>query len=295
MKSIVGILLTVAITAATAKTIFVPPPKPEEAKKRDYPTGALTFNNRGNLTAKLSIEQMAERVAPVELSVLDPYSLTDEVYTGFPLESLFYAVYDQEWRRPDNEVALRQANGTVTYLPGAKISRYASYLAFERRGTSAFNIINEKAGAKPMDVGPLYLVWDNLRETNLKDLGTKDWTPAIVTVDLVNFSDHYPRMIPPAKAPAAAKRGLVAFRNHCMLCHTINGEGTSGANELNYPTSVTEYFSDRWLRKKITDPAGLQFNTTMPPLDKRVPNYRQTLDDIVTYLRVMAKNRKKPK
>jgi len=295
MKFLVGILLSVVCTTVTARTILVPSPPPEDTtKKRDYPQAALTFNNRGTLTAKLSIEQMAERVKPVELTVLDPYSLSDEIYTGFPLESLFYAIYEQAWRNPETEVSFRLANGTQTFLPGAKIFRYASYLAFERRGAPAFAVLNERGGGKPMDVGPFYLIWDNFREPNLKDLGTKDWTPNIATVDLINFSDRYPRMVPPAKGPAAAKRGLQAFRKHCILCHTMNGDGPSGASDLNYPTSVTEYFSERWLRKKITDPAGLKFNTTMPPLDKRDPNYRQILEDLMAYLKTMAKNKKKP-
>jgi len=300
MKSLIGILAVIAFAGMARATtpprvLIVPAPPPEDTSpKRDYPKAEITFSNRGTLVAKMTVAQMAARVKPVELPVLDPYSLTDEVYSGLPLEALFYAVYESAWRKADNEVIFKLANGTQVYLPGAKIIRSASYLVFERKGSPTFAILNEKNGGKPMDLGPFYLAWDNFREPNLKDLGSRDWFANIVSVDLANFADRYPRTIPPARSSPSVKRGFEAFRRHCAICHTMNGDGSSNSNDLNYPTSVTEYLSEKWLRKWIVDPKSIVFNTIMPPLDKRDPTYKQSLEDILSYLKAMARTKRTP-
>ncbi len=292
MRWLLVFLLATASLQATNKILLVPKPPPEDnSKKREYPQAVFTFQRRGSLVSKLTMEQMAERVPPLELTVLDPYSLRDEIYTGFPLESLFYAIYGEAWRKADNEIAIHLANNKEVFVTGAKVIRYASYLAFEKRGASTFSVVSEREGKKNLELGPFYLIWDNFREPNLKDMGSKDWYYNIIGIDLLRYADKYPHTAPPAKSSQSVKNGFSAYQRNCALCHTINGEGSALGGDLNYPVSVTEYLSDHWLRKWIANPTSVRFNATMPALDKREP---QVLNELISYLRVMAKHKKRP-
>lgn len=284
-----------AALGAAGQVLMVPAPQgAKESKSDTYPNAQFTFKNRGEIVSTLSIAQMAERVVPMELTVLDPYSLADEIYRGFPLEALFYAVYREKWRRADNEVIFTLADGKNVSLPGSKVIKYAAYLSFGKKDNSTFAVLNERGGGKPLDLGPFYLIWDNFREPNLKDLGTQDWHVGVVSVDLLDFLDRYPKMIPPKKSSEAAKAGFNAFRKYCVLCHTINGDGGVRGVELNYPISVTEYLSEKWLRKFILEPHKIRFSTPMPPLDRRDPKALRHLPNIIAYLRTMAKNKRPP-
>lgn len=293
---IVHFFLT-TIAWADPKVLIVPSVEPSQATgtaKASFPDQKFSFLERGATIATLSIEQMAQRVVPIELTVLDPYSLADEIYRGFPLEALFYAVYKEKWRRSDNEVIFNFLNGTKAALPGAKIIKYASYLAFERKGSPAFAVLDERNGAKVVDVGPFYLIWDNFREPNLKDIGSKDWHRNIVSIELLNFLDRYPKMAPPKNASPAVKEGFAAFRKYCVLCHTINGDGGVRGTDLNYPINVTEYLSDSWLRKWMLNPKGIRFNSAMLPIDKRDPKAERHANHIIAYLKAMKHHKQKP-
>lgn len=298
MVRLLFFFLVSSLASATPKVLIVPTPEAgTDAMKvaGPFPDQKFSFYERGRLVATLTVEEMAQRVVPLELTVLDPYSLSDEIYRGLPLESLFYAVYKEKWRRADNEVIFTFTNGTKAALPGAKIIKYASYLTYERRGSPTFAVLDERGGGKVVDVGPFYLVWDNFREPNLKDLGSKDWHRNIVSIDLLDFLDRYPQMIPPKNSSAAVKEGFAAFRKYCVLCHTINGDGGVRGTDLNYPVNVTEYLSDTWLRRWITNPQGIRFNTTMPALDKRDPNAANNATNIIAYLKAMKRHKQKPR
>ena len=88
------------------------------------------------------------------------------------------------------------------------------------------------------------------------------------------------------------RRGFLAFRDKCMMCHSINGEGGKKGVELNYPVNVTEYFDGRWLKQWIADPRSVRYSTTMPGLD--VEGRDRMIDDIVRYLKTMARHKKAP-
>jgi mono/diheme cytochrome c family protein len=119
------------------------------------------------------------------------------------------------------------------------------------------------------------------------------WAYQIVGVDLVTFADRFPRLSPPKDASNKAKRGFLAFRENCMSYHTINGEGGNKAPELNYPTSVTEYLSDAWMRKWLMDPRSIRYNTTMPAFASH-SNSDTLVDDVLAYLKTMARHKQKP-
>jgi hypothetical protein len=79
-----------------------------------------------------------------------------------------------------------------------------------------------------------------------------------------------------------------------MACHTMNGEGGSKAPELNYPTSVTEYLSDKWIRQWVMDPRSVRYNATMPAFASH-PDAGVLVEEVLAYLRTMARHKQKPR
>ena len=83
----------------------------------------------------------------------------------------------------------------------------------------------------------------------------------------------------------------MAFRQHCIKCHTLNGDGGSIGPELNYPVSVTEYWKSKWLRRFIVNPQSVRSNSKMIPFYRDVENRQEQVADIIEYLKVMARNK----
>ena len=254
--------------------------------------GLLSFSVHGKPVAQLRLADMERKVPATKVTVWEPHEDKNVTYEGFDVGKLFAAVYGDQWSEID-EVLFTCVDGYQPVLPRDRFSRHAGFLAYRRLDQEAFNVQNRFQGEKDVPLGPFYLVWDNLQSKELRDQGANGWPYQVVGVDLVTFADRFPRLSPPKDASDKAKRGFLAFRENCMSCHTINGEGGNKAPELNYPMSVTEYLSDAWLRKWLMDPRSVRYNTTMPAFTSH-PNPDALVADVLAYLKTMARHKQKP-
>jgi mono/diheme cytochrome c family protein len=252
----------------------------------------VSFSVHGKPVAQLSFADMEKKVPATQITVWEPHEDKNVTYEGFDARKLFAAVYGDEWKEID-EVLFTCVDGYQPVLPRDRFDRHASILAFRRLDQAVFNIQNRFQAEKDVPLGPFYLVWDNLKSKELRDQGANAWAYQIVGVDLVTFTDRFPKMSPPKNASDKAKNGFLAFRENCMSCHTLNGEGGGKAPELNYPTSVTEYFSDAWMRKWLLDPRSIRYNSTMPDFASH-PKPDVLVDEVLAYLKTMAKYKQKP-
>lgn len=253
----------------------------------------LTFKLRGAPLKTLSIEEMSGLVAPVEISVFEPHEGRLRRYKGFPFSRLLNVVYPDGFFGVD-EVLFTCKDGYQPSIPISTFGRYQSYLVYTTADGEPFRVRNKLQGGERVDLGPFYLVWDNLSDQELKSQGATGWPYQVVALDLINFRDRFPNMAPPDSATQSEVRGFIAFRAHCMSCHTINGEGGAKAPELNYPVSVTEYITDEWLYRWISNPESIRFNTTMPALSPDIPGRDGMIRDIISYLRLMRDNKRPP-
>lgn len=137
-------------------------------------------------------------------------------------------------------------------------------------------------------------MWDNIKNPELQSEGSAYWPYQVTTIDLISFTDRFPNMFPPKNSPMKVKKGFLGFRQYCLACHTINGEGGGKSVELNYPVSVTEYIKESWLIRWIDSPTSIRFNTTMPRLNPKANNRETIIKDIIAYLNEMKNNKRKP-
>jgi mono/diheme cytochrome c family protein len=145
-----------------------------------------------------------------------------------------------------------------------------------------------------VQLGPLYLVWDNLNAKGLLASGASDMPYQVKRVEIMHESP-FPNTLPPAGASDEVKRGYTHFRQHCIACHTINGEGGGKAPELNYPTSVVEYIKPEYLRRWILNPQSIRYNSLMPALSREIPDVEQVTEELITYLKVMSIMKREPR
>jgi len=253
----------------------------------------LRFSVRGKPVVELGMAELRQKVPLTEITVWEPHEDKNVTYEGFDIGKLFSAVYGEQWKEID-EVLFTCVDGYQPVLPMDRFSRHLGTLAYRRLDQDVFNVQNRFEGQKDVPLGPFYLVWDNLHSDELRAQGANGWPYQVVGIDLVNFADRFPRLSPPKDASEKAKKGFLAFRENCMACHTINGEGGNKAPELNYPMSVTEYLSDAWIREWVMDPRSVRYNATMPAFASH-PDPDALVDDVLAYLKTMAQHKQEPR
>jgi mono/diheme cytochrome c family protein len=262
------------------------------------PSGAawskeLIFKDHGKVVKILSVEQIERLIPFKEVKVFEPHESENRIYVGFPVNALFREVYGKNWQDAE-EILFTCSDGYQPSIPSARFTEYPAYLVYGRADKKEFTLVNKLQNNELAQLGPFYLVWDNLSYPELKAEGGEGWPYQVTTIDLISFSDRFPNMSPPKGGSEAVKSGFLAFRTHCMTCHTINGEGGEKSVELNYPVSVTEYFKEPWLMRWIDKPASVRYNTTMPALNPNLKDRETTITNIIAYLRAMRGNKRKP-
>lgn len=252
-------------------------------------TSEFIFKNHGQVVKKLSLQEITTLVPPEEKSIVDALAQTTIVYKVVSLTALLEKVYGQQSKQAEG-ILLTCADGFQPFLPNETFSRVPAYLAFERVGQTAFSLVNKAEANKTIPLGPYYLVWETGNQS-----ATEDWAYQIVGLDLINFADRFPQTAPSADSAPSVKRGFVAFSKNCIACHTINGEGGGKAPELNYPVNITEYYNEGWLKKWIENPNAIRLNASMPPLGVAENDKKAVINDLIAYLKDMAKNKRAPK
>lgn len=277
--------VTLAFALATLP-VLAAPPSPST-------TAPLVLQLAGKTVRTLTSADISALVPAQEVEVFEPHEGVNRRYVGVPARALMEAVYGRDWKSAD-DVLFTCADGYQPAVPAAKFARYEAWIVWKRADGQPFGMKNKTQNDEAVELGPFYLVWDNVRAPALKAEAGVDWPYQVVGIDLVDFASRFPRLAPPPKSSAAAKRGFVAFRTHCLACHTLNGEGGGKAVELNYPANVTEYYREEWLRRWIDQPTAVRFNTNMPALPPDLPERSLVIDDLVAYLRSMAKAKSAP-
>jgi mono/diheme cytochrome c family protein len=174
-----------------------------------------------------------------------------------------------------------------------KLLAHDAYFAFAHEDGTPFTLTNKLQNNEIVQLGPLYLVWDNIKSKELLDAGASDMPYQIKRIEL-KFMPPFPNMTLPTGSSAAAQRGFMHFRQHCMACHTINGEGGGKAPELNYPVNVTEYIKPEYLKRWIMSPQSIRYNTTMPGLTGAILDRETTTEELIAYLKAMSNAKRVP-
>lgn len=255
---------------------------------------SIEFKNHGQIVKALSVSALGNLTPAVPLKIFEAHEKKQRTYQAYPARPLFDKIFGKEWRKAE-EIVFTSTDGYQPSIPVAKFLVYDAYFAFAYVDGSPFTLTNTLQNNEVVQLGPLYLVWDNLRSTVLLADGASAMPYQVQAVELTTFASRFPHLLPPATASAEAQRGFLNFRKHCLSCHTINGEGGGKAPELNYPASVVEYIKPEYLPRWIENPASIRHNTVMPALTEGLPDRAQVTAEIIAYLKAMSTAKRMPK
>ncbi len=174
-----------------------------------------------------------------------------------------------------------------------KFLSHDAYFAIANEDDEPFTLTNRLQNNEVVALGPLYLVWDNIRSKALLEAGASDMPYQIKRIEL-KFETSFLNMSPPPGSSVQEQRGFAHFRKHCAACHTINGEGGGKAPELNYPASVVEYIRPGYLKRWIESPQSIRYNTTMPGLAEEIPDREKVTEELIAYLKAMSTAKRSP-
>jgi len=258
-------------------------------------TRSLAFFRASQPVTSLTVKELVQTIEPRLVEVFEPYEHRQVSFTALPLEQVLDEAYGPSWRKSE-AVLFTCRDGYQPTIPVRRILNHSAFLAIARPGDAGFTILkHEKGTKKRIDLGPFYIIWENLADARIRIEGDNGWPYQVLQIDLVSFRSRFREMAPPVDASTEALAGFDAFVAHCSQCHTINGHGGAIGPELNYPANPTEYMKGDWLRTWIDEPARMRRAPRMPPLNPELPERAQIIDEIVAYLTAMASRKIEPK
>lgn len=248
----------------------------------------LAFSRHAEPVASHSLGWLREAVPPATVRVHEPYEAREIAFSALPFDRVLDAVYTPSWR-DEEELLFTCRDGYQPMIPVKRVLSHRAWLAFDRVDPGGFTIRKRESGeVKRIDLGPFYLVWENLEDAQIRQEADYGWPYQLVGVDLIRSLDRFPRMAPPPGASAQALAGFAAYRVHCSKCHKLNGEGGSLGPELNGAVSPLKYRDPAWLRTWIEDPSRVRPGARMPPLNPSLPDRARTVDEILAYLEAVV-------
>jgi mono/diheme cytochrome c family protein len=248
---------------------------------------ALTFRRHGELVSTRDLAALKTLAEPRAMRVLEPYEQREVAFRALRLDRVLDAVYGESWRG-EEEILFTCRDGYQPTVPVARALEHAGWLAFAREGADFALEKRESGRLQRVEIGPFYLIWENLADAPMRDEGDYGWPYQLVGIDLIRVRDRFPKLAPPEGAGPNAQRGLHEFRVHCSRCHPLNGEGGQIGPELNAAANPAGRRDPEWLRHWISAPSEIAPNTRMEPLNPALPDRDRVVAAIVAYLQAMA-------
>lgn len=276
---VINVSITLCVTAGPLQLVFA----------QDHLVNtAIEFKKEDKVISTLHLAALDKIVTARPLRIFESHEKRERVYQVYSSQSLFDQIFGKEWRMAD-EIVFHCQDGYQPSIPVAKFLAYDAYFAFASADGSPFTLTNVLQNNEIVELGPLYLVWDNLKSRVLLDDGASDMPYQVIGVELTSFATRFPNLFPPSDAPQEVQQGFLHFRRHCLACHMINGQGGGKAPELNYPVSVTEYIKPSYLKRWIDDPSSIRYNTSMPAMAAETPEREHVIEKIIAYLKAMSR------
>ena len=253
---------------------------------------SLSFVNNGKPVKMITTDDLLQTSEVKTLIVNNPTDSTIRSYQGVSLSPLLDAVFTTFWKQND-AIKFTALDGYQSIIPSSVIIKHNGLIALGENDQRQFSLLN-RSNAETIAPGPFFLVWENIQDVSARKEPWLSWPWQLTTIELTSFKREYPNSTPPSVSTDSVKSGFLAFRQHCIKCHTINGDGGNIGPELNYPVSVTEYWQSKWLIRFIADPQSVRANSKMIGFYRDVENRKELIVDIIEYLKAMTKRKPLP-
>ncbi len=212
----------------------------------------------GKQEKSVSLEEMKQSLKEIKITINDPYYKKEKQYKAFKLKDVLNLSYRTKWHSGDfTDLTFRAYDGYESIAVISKLENEGGYLVYKDLDYQDWEPISFTK-AYP---GPFYIVWTG------KDQTAKNgypWPWQLESINLVTFKDQFPEIVPKlADTNSGVYRGYELFKERCLRCHSINGQGGKIGPDLNAPKNILEYRTADFVKSYIKDPSKYRF-THMP-------------------------------
>lgn len=245
----------------------------------------------GDQTVSLRFSELAkinEKMGLTELSVQDPVYQKQKTYIGFPLKKVIdfasTKFSDLNLNHFNGEILFHCKDGYAPTATLEQIQKNDALLAIQEKGRTSESPWEPLVqNGKSIEFKPAYIVWSNHKKNQ-----HLPWPYQVVKLRFIDFNKTYNRILPHDKSVrSSVYQGFLVFKNNCLKCHKLNGQGGEMGPELNFPKNITEYWKEGELLKYIRNPQDYRVPNRMSPVKLSDPEGRHLL----RYLKYM-KNHK---
>lgn len=245
----------------------------------------VRFVREGVEVKRLDVSDLMQACRVQAIAIDDPNYGAHERYRACRLADVIAIGFGE---RPDAlgsaDVFIRSWDGYDKPTDAARLAEDGGWVAFGDADITGDRPRFAPLGAKKIDPGPLYVVWEKPSQRG----ADHPWPWQVAEFEVVDFRKKYPHVVPtgvPHDAPAW--QGFELFRGECIACHAINREGGTVGPDLNVPQSIVEYRPEAQIKAYIRDPATFRYGNMPAHTDLGDAD----LDALVAYFRAM-KDRK---
>lgn len=269
----IGIVAAVLVTAAPAALGLA----------AENPAAALTFLRDGTEVNRLDLATLTARCTVETVVVDDPYYHATKRFRACPLGQVLALGFGGA-PPASADVLFRALDGYVRPASGARVAERGGFVAFADAEHDGWLPIARQG----VDPGPFYVVWTGPGQN---DPETHPWPFQLVAIEIADLARKYPHTVPrgaPAGGPAWS--GYAIFREQCLSCHAINGEGGKVGPDLNVPRSIVEYRPTEQVKAYIKNPATFRYGNM--PAHERLTDTQ--LDALIAYFEAMRARKHDP-
>ncbi len=142
-------------------------------------------------TKNVSFADIKSKVQEVPIAYADPYGNGPQTAIGFPLSEVLKNFLGENWKEMEG-MHFTARDGYKTSVPMSKILKYEPVLAFRYTdATLAFTANKKTKVPQVVELGPYYLVWNNIQHPEVKQNGYKDWPYQIIRIDSVKHVSQF--------------------------------------------------------------------------------------------------------
>ncbi|GKS70324.1 hypothetical protein W03_23280 [Nitrosomonas sp. PY1] len=238
-----------------------------------------------------SIENLQLQIkdSPQVINVIEPHlsqkdDITEIAYFGYPIAKIFDWLFGSTWQDQGAYIEFIALDGYFSRVKVSRFNQYRAFLAFGIKDKSEFIIDNSEQGEKNVQLGPYYLIWDNIDEPELVAEGATNW-PYQITEIVISKQDKQ-ALLPPDLAEMYSEHAELT-QKYCLTCHQVNGYGGSKW-PINLASQIKK-MSKEAFKSWVLNPRAQNPATSMPPLLETLTEMKrqEIADKIYEYLLVL--------